>query len=209
MSPRVVVVDYGVGNLHSVRNAFHRAGAEVEISSDPETVRNAARLVLPGVGAFADAMRELSTRALVEAVKDHIKTGRPFLGICVGMQLLLTESTEFGRHAGLGVIPGTVEKIPDDGVKVPHVGWSAIAPPRGTTWEGTPLRDLESDRPMVYFVHSYNAVPSNDADRLADASYVSVRICAGVRRDNVFGFQFHPEKSGPVGLQIVQKFLTT
>lgn len=212
MSARVVVVDYGVGNLHSVQKAFKHAGAEVVITSDPEQVRSADRLILPGVGAFADAMRELSTRGLVDAVKAHAATGRPFMGICVGMQLLLAESTEFGRHAGLGVIPGTVEKIPDHNVKVPHVGWNAIAPPNGASWRGSPLEALQGAegadaKPMVYFVHSFNAVPANESDRLADAAYGDHRICAGVRRDNVFGFQFHPEKSGPVGLRILERFL--
>lgn len=210
MSARVVVVDYGVGNLHSVEKAFRHAGAEVVISSDAAAVAGADRLVLPGVGAFADAMRELAARGLVEPVKAHAATGRPFMGICVGMQLLLAESTEFGRHAGLGIIPGTVEKIPDAGVKVPHVGWNAITPPHAGAWRGSPLEDIDAETPapMVYFVHSYNAVPTNEDDRLADAAYGNVRVCAAVRRGNVVGFQFHPEKSGPVGLRVLSRFLT-
>jgi len=207
---RVVVVDYGAGNLHSVARALRHEGADVVVSSAPDEVSRANRLVLPGVGAFADAMQELSRRNLVEPVKRFLEAERPFLGICVGMQMLLGESMEFGRHAGLGVVPGTVVRIPADrGVKVPHVGWSSIRPSREGAWNGTCLAGLEEQAPMVYFVHSYNAEPEDEEHRLADAWHGDIRICAAVRRHSAVGVQFHPEMSGAVGLAILRRFLSS
>lgn len=209
MSGRVVVVDYGAGNLHSVARALTHEGADLLITSSPDEVRSADRLVLPGVGAFADAMRQLEARGLVDAVKRFFETERPFLGICVGMQMLLSESTEFGLHAGLGLIPGRVVRISSERVKVPHVGWNEIRPSRADAWKGTCLEVLEGQRPMLYFVHSYNAEPIDERHRLADASYGEGRICAAVRRNNAVGVQFHPEMSGAVGLSILRRFLSS
>lgn len=203
---RVVVVDYGLGNLHSVVKALRHEGAEVDVSEDPDAVRGAERLVMPGVGAFADGMAGLVQRRLVEPVLDFIATGRPFLGICLGMQLLLETSTEFGTHKGLGVIAGTVEQIERGrGYKVPHIGWNRIMP-AGAGWAGTPLEPLEPGA-MMYFVHSFNAVPAREQDRLADTRYAEQRIAAAVRRDNVVATQFHPEKSGPAGLVVIARYL--
>lgn len=202
---RVVVVDFGLGNLHSVVKALRHEGADVTLTEDPDEVRRAERLVLPGVGAFADGMEGLRRRGLVEPLREFIATGRPFLGICVGMQVLLAESEEFGHHAGLGVIPGKVELIPRaPGRKVPHIGWNRIH--AATSWAGTPLEPLEPGT-MVYFVHSYTAVPTHEADRLADADYAGHRISAAVRKDNVVGVQFHPEKSGAAGLVVLARYL--
>jgi imidazole glycerol-phosphate synthase subunit HisH len=157
------------------------------------------------VGAFADGMAGLRKRGLVEPLLEFIATGRPFLGICVGMQVLLSESEEFGRHEGLGVIEGKVELIPKaPGRKVPHIGWNrvtAVAP-----WTGTPLEPLDPN-PMLYFVHSYTCVPSREADRLADVDYHGHRLSAAIRKDNVVGVQFHPEKSGPAGLVVLARYL--
>jgi glutamine amidotransferase len=201
----VVVVDFGLGNLHSVIKALRHEGAAVTVTEDPEVVRRAERLVLPGVGAFADGMQGLRTRGLVEPVLEFISTGRPFLGICVGMQLLLGHSTEFGEHAGLGVIEGTVERIPRvEGRKVPHIGWNRIVPVQ--RWDGTLLEPVEPGT-MMYFVHSYTAVPAREQDRLADADYAGYRISAAVRKDNVVGTQFHPEKSGSAGLVVLAQYL--
>lgn len=208
MSSRVVVIDYGIGNLHSVLKALRHEGAEVTLTSDGATVEHADRLVLPGVGAFADGMRELRTRGLVEAIRAYVARERPFLGICLGMQLLLSESEEFGRHEGLDVIPGKVVKItPRAGVKVPHVGWTPIVPPEGGSWAGSILEGTPEGT-MAYFVHSFTAVPTNESDRLADAWYGDYRVSAAVRRGPVVGCQFHPEKSGPAGLAIVRRFLS-
>jgi glutamine amidotransferase len=206
---RVVVVDYGAGNLHSVARALGHEGADVHITANAGDVMNAERLVLPGVGAFGDAMRELAARELVDPVKRFLEKGRPFLGICVGMQMLLGESTEFGSHAGLGVVPGKVLRIVAPGLKVPHVGWNRIRPSRDGAWRGTCLEGLEDERPMVYFVHSFNAEPEREDHRLADARYGETRISAAVRRDNAVGLQFHPEMSGAVGLSILRRFLSS
>lgn len=207
MSKPVTVVDYGIGNIHSVIKALKFHGAAVTLADSPEAIAQAERLVLPGVGAFADGMKGLRERALIEPIHAFVKTGRPFAGICLGMQLLLAESEEFGRHDGLGIIPGRVVAIPaTPGIKVPHIGWNRIDPRPGGTWQDTPLSSVAPGA-MVYFVHSFTAQPREEADRLADAWYGGHRISAAVRRDNVVGFQFHPEKSGATGLSILATFL--
>lgn len=202
----VTIVDYGLGNLHSVAKAFRHEGADVVISGDPDQIRSADRLVLPGVSAFPDGMDGLRKHNLVEALLEQVGAGRPFLGICLGMQLLLSASEEFGHHAGLAIIPGTVVLIPRaPGRKIPHIGWNRITPV-GVGWAGTPLEPLEPGA-MTYFVHSYTAVPECDEHRLADTNYAGHRISAAIRKDNVVGTQFHPEKSGAAGLAIIRRFV--
>lgn len=205
-APRVVIVDYGLGNLLSVARAVRAAGGEPDISSDPADVVGAPRVLLPGVGAFGDGMKGLRERGLVEPLRAYANSGRPLLGICLGMQLLMDRSTEFGDHAGLGLVPGTVERLPGgtDGLKLPHVGWSALKP--ASPWPGTPL-DTTPAGAEFYFVHSYAAVPAESKDRLADCGYGAGSFCAALRRGNVVGCQFHPEKSGPAGLDILKRFL--
>lgn len=204
---RVTVIDYGIGNLHSVIKSLRACGAEVELSDSPSRLRVAERLVLPGVGAFADGMAGLRARDLIEPIYEFVRTSRPFLGICLGMQLLLSQSEEFGRHAGLGIIPGRVIGIPSaPGLKVPHVGWNRMRPPPGATWHGTYLDGL-NDGAMVYFVHSFFAVPDAEGHRLADVAYGGHLMSAAVQKDNVVGCQFHPEKSGPDGLSVLRHFL--
>jgi len=206
-TPRVTVIDYGIGNLHSVVKALRHEGAEVTVTSDPRDVPAAERLVLPGVGAFADGMKGLTERGLVGPLRAFAETGRPLLGICLGMQLLLGESEEYGRHEGLGIVPGRVVEIRREaGFKVPQIGWNRIYPPNGKSWSGTPLGAL-AEGAMVYFVHSFTAVPDREEHRLADSLYAGQRISAAVRRGNVWGCQFHPEKSGTVGLAILRQFL--
>ena len=206
-TPRATVVDYGIGNLHSVIKALRHEGAEVTVSGEAKDVAAAERVVLPGVGAFADGMKGLAARGLVEPLRAYAESGRPLLGICLGMQLLMGESEEFGRHEGLGIVPGRVVEIRRDaGFKVPQIGWNRIFPPKGVGWGGTLLGALDPGA-MVYFVHSYTAVPEREADRLADSLYAGQRISAAVRRGNVWGCQFHPEKSGSAGLTIVRRFL--
>lgn len=202
---KTVVVDYGLGNMHSVIKALVHEGADVLVTERPEDVRSAERLVVPGVGAFADGMAGLRGRGLVEPLHEFIATGRPFLGICVGMQVLMSESEEFGRHEGLGVIEGKVEVIPTaPGRKVPHIGWNRIT--QVNAWSGSPLAPLEPGT-MLYFVHSYTCVPASDAHRLADVDYLGHRLSAAIRKDNVVGVQFHPEKSGSAGLVVLREFL--
>ena len=207
MTPAVTIVDYGLGNLHSVIKAMRHAGAEVTVSSEPARVKAAERLVLPGVGAFADGMAALRKNGLDEALHAYFATARPFLGICLGMQMLMTESEEFGLHAGLGAIPGRVVEIAHEpGLKVPQIGWNRIRPRPGASFAGTILEPVVPEA-MVYFVHSFTAVPDREQDRLADATYGGTRVSAAVARDHIVGTQFHPEKSGEVGLAIVGRFL--
>ncbi len=208
----VAVIDYGVGNLLSVRRGLEHSGATVAVTPDPETILSAKRVVLPGVGAFADAMSELRRQGLDEVVKEVAARGTPLLGICLGMEMLLDESEEFGITAGLGLIPGRVIAVPSvapDGelLKIPHIGWSLLALPEGReSWEGTVLEGVTPGS-TVYFVHSFMAVPSDPGNRIADALYGGVPISAVVGRDNVSGCQFHPEKSGEVGLTVLKRFL--
>jgi glutamine amidotransferase len=203
----VTIVDYGLGNLHSVIKALGHRGHDVRVTANDADIRDADRLVLPGVAAFADGMRLLGERHLIEPLREYVTRGRPFLGICLGMQLLLSSSEEFGHHDGLGIIEGRVEELkPGPGVKVPHVGWNSLHPPSPDRWATTILSDVPPLSP-VYFVHSFTAVPTNECDRLADTYNGACRIAAAIHRDNIVGCQFHPEKSGSVGLSIVNRFL--
>lgn len=211
-TPDVAVIDYGIGNLLSVRRGLERCGVVVAVSDDPAVILAAPRVVLPGVGAFGDGMEELTRRGLDEVVREVAQRRTPLLGICLGMQMLLDESEEFGATKGLGLIPGRVVAVPthtqDGGTqKIPHIGWNALVLAEGRKdWKGTPL---ESDVPgeSVYFVHSFMASPTDPAHRVADCLYGGVRISAAVGRDNIFGTQFHPEKSGETGLRVLRNFL--
>ena len=207
MKPHVTVVDYGVGNLLSVTRALEHCGAQVTLESSPLFLVKAERLVLPGVGAFGNGMAELRHRDLVDAVRTVAASGRPMLGICLGMQMLLDGSDEFGASAGLGLIPGWVRKLPEQpGIKMPHIGWSAIRAPQGTSWKGALLEDVPPGREM-YFVHSFHAEPTDPAHRLAETRYGDYAYCSVVKKDNITGCQFHPEKSGEMGLGIIRSFL--
>ena len=201
-----------MGNLLSVKRALEHCGALVTVTADPKTILAAPRVVLPGVGAFADGMREMKRRQLDLVVREIGARGVPLLGICLGMQMLLEESEEFGRSAGLGLLPGSVVVIPtttfDGGTqKIPHLGWNSLSyAPGRTSWKGTPLEDVNPGE-AVYFVHSFMASPSNSALRVADCFYGAVPVSAAIGRDNIFGCQFHPEKSGETGLKILKRFL--
>lgn len=207
----VTVVDYGVGNLLSVQRGFEHCGAKVTLTADPERILSAERVVLPGVGAFENAMIALGELNLVEVIKEVGRRDTPLLGICLGMQLLLNESDEFGITAGLGLIPGRVVAVPSqstsgDDQKVPHVGWNALVPSSSQLdWNGTLLQD---NRPgdASYFVHSFMAVPIDPLHRIADCMFGGHGIPAVIGRDKITGCQFHPEKSGEVGLKILRRF---
>ena len=205
------VVDYGSGNLFSVTRALEHCGASVLAACDAASIDSAERLVLPGVGAFADGMRGLRERGLIEPIQRFAASGRPVLGICLGMQMLATLSEEFGQHEGLGLIPGRVRAVPSvdtqgRALKIPHIGWSALHPPRGTSWHGTIL-DQTQDGSSVYLVHSFAVVPEDPSHCLAVCSYGGHSITAAVRSGAVTGCQFHPEKSGAVGLTMLARFL--
>lgn len=206
---RVLIVDYGVGNLHSVSRAVEELGGIPELTSDPMRIRQAERLILPGDGAFVYGMQELHRRGLFEAIREFAETGRPFLGICLGMQLMLDESEEFGHCRGLGLLPGRVVAMPTKDAqghrRIPQIGWNGLLC-HELSWEGTVLDGL-SEGASVYFVHSYMAVPTIASHRLADCLYDGLRVSAVIRRDSLTGCQFHPEKSGPVGLRILGNFL--
>lgn len=208
----VSIVDYGMGNLFSVSRAVERCGAEPVLVSSPADIEKAHWLILPGVGAFADGMAELRALSLVEPLRRHAASQKPLLGICLGMQMMMDWSMEFGRHDGLGIIAGGVLPVPpvdQSGTphKVPLIGWSGLELPRGrNNWDGTILRDITPGA-ATYFVHSFMAVPDVAADRLAETDYGGVKVCATVSRGQVSGCQFHPEKSGDVGLSILNAFL--
>lgn len=196
----IAIVDYGVGNLFSLRSSLSAVGAEVAVTGDGDVLRRADKIILPGVGAFGDAAAKLRATGLDAVVIAEAKAGKPLLGICLGMQLLLERSLEYGEHAGLGLIPGDVVPLsPPDGLKVPHMGWNALqfSEPRSPIF-----RELNPGD-HVYFVHSFHA--ANCPCVTATAEY-GVPVTAAVGKDNVFGCQFHPEKSGPVGLSILKSF---
>lgn len=209
----VAVIDYGVGNLLSVSRALEHCGAKVTVTSDPKSILSAGRVVLPGVGAFADGMAALKANALDTVVRQVAAKGEPLLGICLGMQMLFDESEEFGATTGLGLIAGRVIPIPattatGESQKIPHIGWNElILPNQKISWAGDLLSDI-TPGDSVYFVHSFMAVPTSCTHRLADCAYGGVPISAVAKRDNVMGCQFHPEKSGAVGLRILSNFLT-
>ena len=207
----ITIVDYGMGNLLSVSRAFEAVGARARLSSTPEEIARAERLVVPGVGAFGDGMRGLMEHGLAQPIKDYAASGRPLLGICLGMQLLFDSSEEFGEFGGLGLIPGRVRPVPAraaDGRphKIPHIGWSAIVPAATRReWSGTLLEGIDPGA-ATYFVHSYAPEPEDGRDRLADTFYDGCRISAVVQRGAISGCQFHPEKSAAMGLKILANF---
>jgi imidazole glycerol-phosphate synthase subunit HisH len=209
LGPTVTVVDYGAGNLHSVGNALAHLGANVRFATKGEEIAGADRLLLPGVGAFADGMDELRRRGFVEAIRAFAHTERPLLGICLGMQFLFEKSEEFGTHPGLSLVPGAVRQLPSaPGIKVPHVGWNRIRPRAEdeTTFRAGMLDALRPGAAM-YFVHSYAAIPVHAETILAVADYGDTQVTAAIAQGNTMGCQFHPEKSGPAGLSILRSFL--
>ena len=212
MKKRVVVVDYGIGNVLSVMRAFEHCGAEVVLSNDLHVIEKAEYLVLPGVGAFADGIQELQRRELVYGIKEFCLTERPFLGICLGMQMMMELSEEFGVHEGLGICRGRVVKVPDNDIygaklKVPSIGWYALKSSEQAKWENTLLADFIEKEPEVYVVHSYMAKPADDLERVAFYNYGGHEITAMIAKDNKFGCQFHPEKSGETGLKMLRRFI--
>lgn len=211
---KITIIDYGIGNILSVKRAFEYCCAEVEIASSSRDILNSGHLVLPGVGAFAHAMRELTKLNLVDSIQKYCEKGNPFLGICLGMQMMMDVSEEFGITKGLELIHGKVVQIPSTSIddvshKVPQVGWNKISIPDGkdaTWWEYSILNKVHESAEM-YFVHSFTAKPDDDSYRLADSYYGGRRISAVIRKDNMYGCQFHPEKSGKVGLNIIKNFV--
>jgi glutamine amidotransferase len=202
MAAGVVIVDYGMANLRSVQKAFERVGHAADVTSDPGRIADAAKLVVPGVGAFRDAIARLRDTRLGDLITAHIADGRPFLGICLGMQMVFTRSHEDGAHAGLDVLRGDVVRFPRvPGLKVPHMGWNTL---RLTRPDCPLFRGLPAD-PAVYFVHSYHPAPADRSVVAAEADYPDP-FCAVVWKDNLYATQFHPEKSQQVGLTMLRNF---
>jgi glutamine amidotransferase len=202
----IAIIDYGMGNLRSVQKGFEKVGCEAVVTGDPKVVLEAERIVLPGVGAFPDCMRNLEQGGFVEPILKILSEGRPFLGICLGLQLLFTESEEFGVHKGLGVIPGRVVRFPEgmtegeEELKVPHMGWNQLSVKRCP-----PAFDGISDGTNFYFVHSYYVQPE-DSSVVATTTNYGIEFCSSIWKDNIVATQFHPEKSQERGLSILRNF---
>lgn len=199
----LAVIDYGAGNLRSVMHALkHLKAEDVHLVQEAQQLDGVDKIILPGVGAFGAGMQKLQQQALVEPIRQAVANGVPYLGICLGMQFLFECSDEMGDHQGFGILPGKVTRFPAfDDLKVPHMGWNVLNPTRTSLL----LSDLP-DSPYAYFVHSYYCEPADETDILITVDY-GIPFTAGIERDNVYGVQFHPEKSQQVGLQILRNFL--
>ena len=195
----IALIDYGMGNLGSVSNALRFIECDFKITSDPDELMAAEGAILPGVGAFGDCMDNLREYDLVDAIRDYVAADRPFLGICLGLQLLFTEGEEMGTHAGLDIVPGRVVRFTHD-LKIPQIGWNQIEPRQDCPQlEGIPAGSY------VYFVHSYHVVPEDDSV-IATVTDYGYEFCSAIRRGNLFATQFHPEKSSEIGLSILRNF---
>jgi len=199
----IAIVDYGVGNLFSLQSSFRAIGADMIVTNDKNKIKDAEKIILPGVGAFEDAARKLNQTGLGELVINEANSGKPLMGICLGMQLLFEKSFEFGEHKGLGLIPGEIRPISEvipENLKVPQIGWNSLK----IKGEKSPLFKYINDGDFVYFVHSYHGTNCTK-NTIATTDY-GAELTAAVAKDNIFGCQFHPEKSGSVGLSILRAF---
>ena len=200
----ITIVDYGMGNLASVNNAIKRYTDQVVVSSMPDDIKKTDKLILPGVGAFKDAYDEIGKRGLINSILDFIKSGKPFLGICLGLQLLFTKSFEGGEYKGLDIIKGDVVSLQKDkGIKIPHMGWNNLKPEK----PNCPLLKGVSEQAYMYFVHSYYVAPEDVSVIAATTDYGS-RFCSMIWKDNIYAMQFHPEKSQEEGLKIIKNFVS-
>ena len=202
----IVVIDYGMGNLHSVRKALEVVGARAKVSSRPEDIKKAERIVFPGVGSFGEAMRELKRRKLVTPIKDAIAAGKPFLGLCLGLQLLFEKSDEAPGVKGLCVLKGESKRFRGQGLKVPHMGWNNIAISRQLSAISLKILKDVPNGSYMYFVHSYYVRPKDKSVILTTTDYGG-KFVSGICKDNIYGLQFHPEKSQAIGLKILENFV--
>ena len=194
----IAIIDYGMGNLRSVQKAFEYLGNKAVITQQPSEIQKADKVVLPGVGAFRDAMQTIKQKGIDKVLYDVVEQKKPLLGICLGMQMFLEKSYEYGEHKGLGILQGEIVKLPEN-VKIPHMGWNSL-----NIKKKSPLFEGLSEEPYVYFVHSYHL--NTEADIVSATTYYGKEIQVAAQKENVFALQFHPEKSGDVGLNILQNF---
>ena len=211
MTKKIAIIDYQLGNLFSVQQACLYLGYDAKITSDPFDIVNADYAILPGVGAFADSMVNMKKLDLIEPIKDFVASGKPFMGICLGLQLLLTESEEFGNSKGLNLIEGVVKKFSNrdtkgDVLKVPQIAWNQIYESNENAWENTPL-SICKQGDYMYFVHSFYAQPISSEVILSTTNYGGHHNSSSVQKDNVFACQFHPEKSGQYGIKIYENWV--
>ncbi|MEJ6981628.1 imidazole glycerol phosphate synthase subunit HisH [Pedobacter sp. P351] len=208
---KVTIIDYRLGNLFSVKQACDTIGLGTKISTDKNDILEADALILPGVGAFIEAMNNLENLELINPIKEVVKAGKPIFGVCLGLQLLFTESEEFGSGKGLDLIPGVIKKFPSSKdkkkIKVPQIAWNRLYAFK-QAWANTPLNSL-SDQEFMYFVHSYYVQPSNESCILTKTNYEGVEYCSSILENNIFATQFHPEKSSEKGLSIYKNWATT
>jgi glutamine amidotransferase len=205
---RIALIDYDLGNVRSILSAFKNQGANIFLTNDKNKILESDGVILPGVGAFKYGMDSLKKYDLVDTINEYIQTGKPFMGICLGMQMLFDESEEFGNTLGLGLIPGRVIKFPKKDVnseKLPHISWNELNS-KDKKWFGTILEDVNKGTDM-YFVHSFVVQPEDENSILSSTNYLGYSFCSSVKKDNIYGCQFHPEKSGKAGLKIIKNFI--
>lgn len=206
----IAIIDYDAGNLYSVQHACNFVGLDAEITSNPNKILEADGVILPGVGAFGAAMESLKKLKIIEPINEYIRSGKPFMGICLGMQLLFSESEEFGHHKGLGIIEGKVARFPEKTkkkklIRVPQISWNTIYSSEKNKWEKSYLKNIKQNEYM-YFVHSYYCAPKNKEDILSLTNYEGFKYCSSILKGNFFACQFHPEKSGKEGIKIYKEF---
>jgi len=211
MKNKIGIIDYGLSNLLSIQRAMERVGAAVEIISQSSETTHFDKLVLPGVGAFPDGMKLLNQKGFIPMIQKHVASGQPFFGICLGMQMMLSKGFEMQETEGLNLIEGSVEPLPEWTAehvrnRIPNVGWGVIREPFAGAWRETPLQ-VCGNHDHMYFVHSYHAVVADPSHRWAEAEFGSATFTAAIRKDFCFGTQFHPEKSGEIGLEILKSFV--
>lgn len=204
---KIAIIDYQLSNLFSVKHAFDYLKINSEITSDKSILSRVDAAILPGVGAFGDALDNLKKLDLTDPIKEFIKSGKPFMGVCLGMQLLFSESEEFGIHQGLNIVKGKVKKFSDADrpIKVPQIGWNQILKVNDK-WNNSPLKKIKSGE-FMYFVHSYLCLPDDKSIILSETIYENIKYCSSLLKDNVFATQFHPEKSGQEGIKIYRDWL--